>query len=252
MNKLGDSLMFMENLVAKRGSHVLVAYSGGKDSRVVLDIASRTAKKVTAFFQYYIPDLECDKQRMQHLRDHYPGVELIEWCSEAMLKTLCDNRYRSASVFEGKDEVWDRLDFAEIAEYLRKLTKANFVVAGHRRNDFFYRKSQIKKNERNGLFAPIKDWNKSDVVEYLKVRKIPLPDIIGGLSTGSICTAAHSICWLHDHHPDDYEKFLQFFPFAEAVIQRRKFYNVPECEWTKEKTIKIRTARKRPVTVPEV
>ncbi len=40
---------------AKKHDSVLVSYSGGKDSLVTLDLCTRTFKRVTAFFMYFVP-----------------------------------------------------------------------------------------------------------------------------------------------------------------------------------------------------
>ena len=35
-----------------------------------------------------------------------------------------------------------------------------------------------------------------------------------------------ALLWLHDYHPDDFQKLLRFFPYAEAVVKRRDWYDI--------------------------
>ena len=35
-----------------------------------------------------------------------------------------------------------------------------------------------------------------------------------------------SLCWLHDSHPEDFKKLLEWYPYAEACIWHREWYDV--------------------------
>ena len=56
MNVLGSTLAVLTEAV-ERSEAVLVAYSGGKDSLVVLDLCKRSFRRVETFFMDLLPGL---------------------------------------------------------------------------------------------------------------------------------------------------------------------------------------------------
>lgn len=47
--------------IADQHESVIVSYSDGKDSRVVMDLCVRLFRRVEAFFMYFVPGLECEQ-----------------------------------------------------------------------------------------------------------------------------------------------------------------------------------------------
>jgi len=44
--------------------------------------------------------------------------------------------------------------------------------------------------------------------------------------TSGVGLVTRSLLWLHENEPDDFKKILRWFPFAEAVVYRRKYYGI--------------------------
>ena len=55
---------------------VIVAFSGGKDSCVTLDLCTRFFDKVYAFFMYQVPNLSFQERTIQHYEKRY-GIEVL-------------------------------------------------------------------------------------------------------------------------------------------------------------------------------
>ncbi|HZQ45959.1 MAG TPA: hypothetical protein VFC07_03025, partial [Verrucomicrobiae bacterium] len=99
------------------------------------------------------------------------------------------------------------------------------------------------------VFYPIKGWNKHDVLAYLRMQNIPLPDAHQG-NTSGVDLSTRSLLWLHDAYPDDFKLLCRYFPYAEAVVYRRKFYGIGQ-ETKKGHSAKIKPvlAKLHPVKV---
>jgi predicted phosphoadenosine phosphosulfate sulfurtransferase len=88
-------------------SRVLVAYSDGKDSRVVMDLAARHFDHVEGFFMYFAPDLQCTIDALDAASRRW-GVKIHmipHWsaCMAMKYGAYCNQR-------------WDRDDVPESAE----------------------------------------------------------------------------------------------------------------------------------------
>ena len=65
---------------------------------------------------------------------------------------------------------------------------------------------------------PIRDWNKWDVLAYLKTQ---------GITSGEkfdIGLNSKILLWLARDHPQDFARVCEFFPFAESVVWRSRWY----------------------------
>ena len=63
------------------------------------------------------------------------------------------------------------------------------------------------------------------MLAYLQRQGIPIPESDGRNASG-VGLSTPFLLWLYDHHPDDFRKLCDFFPYAEAVPKRREWYNV--------------------------
>jgi hypothetical protein len=78
----------------------------------------------------------------------------------------------------------------------------------------------------NRLVHPVREWNKKDVLDYLQVNNIPIPEAEPGAVTTGVGLVHDALCWLHDRHPADFQKLLKWYPYAEAAIKRREWFGV--------------------------
>ncbi|MDB6024024.1 MAG: phosphoadenosine phosphosulfate reductase [Verrucomicrobiales bacterium] len=213
---------------AKRTPEILVGYSGGKDSRAVIDICRKVFPSVKAFFMYTVPGLSINEEAMSYCKEKW-GVEpamLPDWRTIMDIK---DGRWCDVSnVMDGFPD----LDLKSAFAYAMDVTGTTIMATGMKDADGLPRR-QFFANIRDGadpvwdhVIHPIRKWTKKDVLDYLKVNNIPLPDAEEGAVTSGVGLDHDSLCWLHDKYPDDFKKLLGWFPYAEAAIKRREFYGI--------------------------
>lgn len=202
-----------------RADDCLVAFSGGKDSLVVMDLALRTFSRVQAFFMYLVPGLECVELELERARQRW-GIEIAQyphWMVHKLIKNsvYCASHWSNDSLPEWK--------LADVYALALLESGASQLATGAKSADSGWRRRFMSTQREEQVFYPIAKWHKYDVLAYLKARGIPLPPSSGKTATG-IDLSTPSLLWLHDTFPADFRRLCEVFPFAEAVVWRRKFY----------------------------
>lgn len=202
-------------------SKVLVAYSDGKDARVVMDLACKTFDHVEAFYMYFVPGITNIENAMVeagkrwgvriHLCPHPAGIQALKhgfYCQPA-----AENEY-----------VLPDLSFWNVYASMIKMTGIPVVLTGFKRADSNSRRRFMAWSTSNTqVIHPIAGWKKRDVISYLQLKGIPIPESTGKATTG-LDLSDDELFFLYDRHPEDFDVLLKYFPFAEALIKRREMF----------------------------
>lgn len=205
---------------AKEHDSVLVAFSGGKDSLVVLDLCRRAFKRIVCFHLNLVPDLDIIRERV----DDYLaplGIECLHYPDPVAMSSLrdglfCDELRAAADL--------SSLTSADLYRQASADTGIELVADGKKEADYRQRAFHLRGGRLFG-WHPIQKWKKKDVLDYCKKHNITVPE--SHVEAGGIDLTSKSLCWLHDKHPDDFKKLLKWFPYAEAVIKRRDWFPPP-------------------------
>ena len=220
---------------AEAHESVLVAFSGGKDSRVILDMATRLFRRVVCFYLYFVPDLAVEERNLAIVKERYK-VPLLRYPSPIVFETI------KAELYTDCPQAWDGFSWTmEDAYNLARLDSGcDLVITGRKYSDavgqgLTYKKSDAEQEERIRRnqssvaqireFHPLAKWNKWHVLSYLQSRGIPVPES-DGRNSASIELAVDCIFWLHDEHPEDFQKMCRVFRYLPAMIERRRLYGV--------------------------
>ena len=146
---------------------VEIAYSGGKDSDVLLQLAKESGIRYRAIYKNTTID---PQGTIQHVRKN--GVEVMQ-PKRSFFKIV---------QAKGFPSMFRRFCCRELKEY--KIL--NVCATGIRADESIRRKKQnpsfekciiYSKKERVRLYSPIIDWNLSDIAEFVKSRQIRLAPI---------------------------------------------------------------------------
>jgi hypothetical protein len=228
----------------KESPAAIVFYSGGKDSRAVLDLASRTFERIVLVFMYFVKGLSCCEGMLHEASVRY-GAEVRQyphWCmTEAIRNCVYCNPHWTATGFNGfamKPTEAERkalrgveipvLSLRDIYDMAKADTGIPVILHGAKRCDSTWRRRNMQSTEHwADVYYPIAEWSKHDVKAFLTARGIPIPVEESAKTTGNgIGLTESSLVWLHENHPDDFKKVAKVFPYCEAVLRRRLWYPV--------------------------
>lgn len=200
---------------------VLVGFSCGKDSIVTLDLCHRFFDRVQPFFMYYIPGMRFQDDFIRKYEKRY-GVKCIK------IPHFETSEFFRYGTFRDPDENMPIVSIKDVYEWLRNETGIHWIACGERISDSIVRRAMMKKSGSidygRGRFYPICYWNKQDVIDYIRYKKLLLPkdyDEIGHSFRG---LSGQDIMYVKHKYPDDFEKLLRIWPMAGASAYRENVY----------------------------
>jgi len=201
---------------------MMLALSGGKDSLACCDLLMRCGafSRVEAFAMYLVPGLECFEVPVMRAAERFgiPVHFVPHWDNARLLKhAVLRPHIKNAPKI--------RLQRAKDVQLaLTARTSIRWFCYGEKGADsyarlFFTRHEDGVRVSQGRLYA-IRDWKDSDVLAYLKARKIPPPRRLSTRKAQGISLEPETLASMKKHYPNDYRKVLEAFPFAEGVVWR--------------------------------
>lgn len=214
---------------------VVVGVSGGKDSVVTLDLCFKYFKKVEGYFLYFVEGLEFQERYLKYLERRY-GIRfhrLPHWRLSAMYKDAIYRPHTMSAISVSNIKIKD-IEFK-----VSRLTGIDWFATGQKTLDSIDRNAMLKRcdgiDEKAKRIYPLAVWNNANVFNYLKLKKIPLPPDYGMFSFNKNASygemSGRCLIAIRERYPDDYEKILNVFPFAEAAVKKYEFatdYEAPK------------------------
>lgn len=192
---------------------VIVAYSGGKDSAVTLDICSRYFDHVYVFRMYLVPGLSFDKVLNNFVKNRY-DLEILELPHFILSPML---RYGS---FRQPDLTVPIIKVKDIYDYVRVHFDCWWIAGGERMKDSIWRNAFMKKtgsiDKERGRFYPVAYWSKADIQEYLKRKSIKISPESHVLTHSFRGLISEDLELVKKYYPIDYEKIRSWFPLVEV------------------------------------
>ncbi len=218
---MAEQLFDAIKLHASITDEVIVSYSGGKDSAVVLDLACKYFKTVHAFFMYQVPELSFQEEILKWAENRY-GLEIYRVPHFELGQTM---RY---GAFCRTDLSVPEIKMKDIYSHVRDVFACHWIAGGERKADSLSRRHLISlrgsADRARGRMMPIAYWKKEHVNAYIqsnKLRVSPESRVLGysfrGLRPGDM----HKI---KEHYPEDFKKIERMFPFVGAAVARGDIY----------------------------
>lgn len=200
---------------------VIVAFSGGKESIVTLDLCFRYFKNVKPFFMYICPNLSFQERTLAWYEKKYQ-TEIIR------LPHMDVSEFFHYGSFRNPDFTFPIISINDIYQYVRLKTDTWWISAGERIDDSIVRRAMMKKSGsidvQRGRFYPVSAWKKKEIMQYIKYHGLYLSPDSRKLGFSFRSLDGNELLMLKNEFPDDYQKILHLYPFAGAGVKRAEEY----------------------------
>lgn len=200
---------------------VIVAFSGGKESIVTLDLCFRYFKTVKPFFMYICPNLSFQEKTLQWYERKYQ-TEITR------LPHMDVSEFFHYGSFRPPDYSFPIVSINDIYQYMRITTDVWWISAGERIDDSIVRRAMMKKSGsidvQRGRFYPVSAWKKKEIMAYIKYHNLYLSPDSRKLGFSFRSLDGNELLMVKQNFPDDYQKILHLYPFAGAGVKRAEEY----------------------------
>ena len=218
---MSTALFDMVKTQAKITDSVIVAFSGGKESIVTLDLCFRYFNNVKPFFMYIVPGLSFQEKTIKWYENRYQ-TEIIR------MPHMDVSEFYHYGSFRRPDPEFPIVSINDIYHYIRLETGIYWIAAGERIKDSIVRRAMIKHSGsidlKRGRFYPLCEWNKREVIGYIKKHRLYLGEDSRKLGFSFKSLAADELLMVKQYFPEDYNKILRLYPFAGAAVKRMEAY----------------------------
>ena len=205
-------------LVRQETDSIGVAVSFGKDSLATLDLCTRRFHRVEGYYLYRVKGMKIVDNWAQKIKERYgviirmyPHFDLSRCYKYAVLQPHWNKLIKVP-----------KIKMTDIEAAFRRDADVEWIAYGWRRNDSMSRAIILKNNrgfdDKAKRIYPLRTWRRQDVYAYLKSRNIQLPPGLGRKDQGGLDFHPDALAWLKEKSPEDYQKWLQDFPFSEMQL----------------------------------
>ncbi|MFC7347294.1 phosphoadenosine phosphosulfate reductase family protein [Chryseobacterium zhengzhouense] len=215
MNHLAHSKEVI-NTIKERADRVILFYSAGKDSIVLLDLLSKEFKEVVCIFMYFVKDLEHINRFIQFSKNKYQNVtfeEVPHWNLTKIHKygLFCQPRKIR------------QLKFADTINAVKIRTGLDYAFIGEKKADNMARNIKLRQYELEAISTtknvyPLSLWKDADVLDYIKRNKLPQPIQYGNKRSNGVNFDIDVYVYLRKYYPNDLKKILQAYPLSEKLL----------------------------------
>lgn len=209
-------------LVRAETDAIGVAMSFGKDSLTVMDLCCGLFGRVEAFYLFRVRNLAIVDEWSEQVQERF-GVVVRQYPHFDLARCY---RHSVLQPHWAETRKMYRVKMTDIERQFRSDVVIEWIAYGWRRNDSFSRAMIMRKtggyDPKSRRVFPLRSWRRADVFEYLKARCIALPESLGRKDQGGLDFHPAALRYLHETHPEDYERVLRDFPFAGVQLQTEK------------------------------
>ena len=200
---------------------VIVAFSGGKDSIVTLDLCMKFFDRVEVFFMYQVPGISFQERTMRLYERKY-GISILR------LPHFETSEFLRYGTYRIPDPTVPIISVTDVYDWIRGKTGIYWIAAGERAADSIVRGAMIKHSgsidTKRGRFYPVAWWRKPDIMNYMRIKNLHLGADSKALGHSFRDISGATIKLLRDKYPLDYERVKRIYPLCDAAIRKEEVY----------------------------
>lgn len=206
------------NTVREQTDRVILFYSCGKDSIVLLNMVAPLFKEVICVYMYFVKDLNHINRFIQYSKSRYNNVRFLEvphWNLSRALKI---------GLFCQPQKDIKILRLRDVVERVRAKTGIEWCFIGMKQADSLNRRLMLRTYESEAInwdskiAYPLSIWKKKEILSYIKFNNLPTPVEYSKEAGNGLWFDLKVYLWLKDNEPDDLKKILRAFPLSEKIL----------------------------------
>lgn len=227
LSDLPDSNALFE-IVRGRTDHILLSFSGGKDS-IAMWLWLRDRIEITPYFLYLVPGLQSDNEMLAYY-ERFFGQKIHRMPHPILYEALNGLDYqppdRVAKILAAR---LPDFNFADVDYMVAKqfIPEGNdyYCAVGMRAADNLDRRYMMMQNGVLGdksrkFYYAIWDWKIDQVWEIIRREKCKLPAAYRYSGRTIVALDYQFLKPIKINYPEDYLKLLEWFPLLEAEFYR--------------------------------
>lgn len=204
--------------IASKSDRAIIFYSCGKDSMVLLDLIAPHFKEITLVFMYFVKDLWHINKYLLFAQKKYPNIKILQvphWCLSSIYQ---------CGIFCPPNPKIKLLKLNDIDQAVREKTGIDWVFYGMKASDSMNRRFMMKEYELSAISKtnkvyPLALWKQADVLEYVKLNKLPKPiSYTNKKKSQGLTFDINVFLYLQKNYPQDLKKILAEFPLSEKIL----------------------------------
>lgn len=211
-------------------SCVIVAFSGGKDSIVTLDLCARNFKRIEIFFMFWVLGLEFQEVLLRWAEQRY-GVKIHRIPHFEIPRIM---NLQLLSWYRPSSPEWRTVRIRELEDHVRRHfgNELQWIASGERKTDSLERRAMMtvsgQWDKARLHYYPIMEWRTSQVWKYIRLRHLPVPAEYSFLRRSWYGFVGRDLVQIKKHYPGDYRRILEVFPFVDAITRRYELYGTDQ------------------------
>lgn len=201
---------------------VIVSFSTGKDSLVLLDLCKKYFDNIYVYFMYIVKGLEYFENKIKYAEERF-NVKIKQYPHPEL------SRYLRNGVCTFDAYETPKISYLDIMNCVKQDFNCEWIGYGWKKTDSLQRRGYLSTlrldgiNDKSKTFYPISQWNDNMIKTYLKHNNIIIPKT-NKIGQFEVNLTYNSLKFMKDNYNNDYNKILKQFPFAEAIIKRKEIY----------------------------
>lgn len=224
-----NSAELCERMAAECDTAIL-AFSTGKDSIAAWLQLRKYFRHIVPYYCYFVPGLQFVEESLKYYEDFF-GCHIYRLPHRSFfrfIRGLVHQPPRRVSIIERanlpSESEYDDDTIGEMIRNVAHLPDGAYVATGVRMADSPYRRIGIKShgaiNHNAKRFYPVYDWVKADLLQAFEESGVKMPvdyKMFGRTFDGLDYRFLEP---LKRWYPEDYQRVLDWYPFAELELAR--------------------------------
>lgn len=187
--------------VRQKTDRAILFYSCGKDSEVLLDLMAPHFKEIVCVFMYFVKGLDHIDNYLRAVKARYANVTILQVPHWTLTRVL------RCGLYCIPNPNVKLLSLKDVDESVRMKTGISYSFYGMKQSDGMNR-------------CLISKWKKSDVMAYIKAKKLPEPISYNKNKSQGLTFLPEVFDYLRRHYPQDLEKIYKVFPLSRNILLR--------------------------------